>query len=371
VEEKPNSPPHPEMSHPERRSQSRYAADHDATVLLVNHGSSIPAHLLELSLGGCRLRMARQFRAGIQIRVELAFKINGIALRLSGVTQWTDGRQIVGIHFLQMSSRRTSELADVLAEMEADRAEEEAKELVDGPAAEQSAAKSPVVQTIPAEARAAAGVERWAPVEEKPVEPKPVALKLADVASRRIPGTAAPIPAKVKAPLTQPVEVSRLEVVRPTARASIPGVVDGAAVLQDGGESNPQSVAAPHSSKRERRQQARHSVDTTASIYFIDVAARATGRILDVSMGGCRIRTDARFPVGIYRRVETEFRIDGLPFRLGGVVQSVHDKFTVGIRFLNLSERKADQLSQLMEEIDEMRQEGSFESRQTQPSGQN
>ena len=78
------------------------------------------------------------------------------------------------------------------------------------------------------------------------------------------------------------------------------------------------------------------------------------GRIVDVSLGGCRIRTDERFPVGIYRRVETEFTFDGLPFRLGGVVQSLHDKFTVGIRFLDMSERKRSQLMELIEEIDEM-----------------
>ena len=56
----------------------------------------------------------------------------------------------------------------------------------------------------------------------------------------------------------------------------------------------------------------------------------AKGRILDLSLSGCRIRTDERFPVGIYTRVETEFRLEGLPFRLGGVVQAIHDRQTVG-----------------------------------------
>ncbi len=105
------------------------------------------------------------------------------------------------------------------------------------------------------------------------------------------------------------------------------------------------------SSQPERRSHPRFSVDTRAIVYFIDVGAQISGHILDVSMGGCRIRTGDRFPVGIYRRVETEFNVDGLPFRLGGVVQAVHDRFTVGIRFLDLSPRKREQLAQLMEEI--------------------
>ena len=103
----------------------------------------------------------------------------------------------------------------------------------------------------------------------------------------------------------------------------------------------------------DRRSQARYAVDTSATIFFIDVRARIAGRILDLSIGGCRIRSESRFPVGIYRRVETEFNVDGLPFRLAGVVQSLHDKFTVGIRFLDISPRKRDQLAQLMEEIEE------------------
>ncbi len=43
-----------------------------------------------------------------------------------------------------------------------------------------------------------------------------------------------------------------------------------------------------------------------------------------------------------------------MPFRLGGVTQALHDARTVGIRFLDMSERKKEQLVQLIEEIDEL-----------------
>jgi hypothetical protein len=101
----------------------------------------------------------------------------------------------------------------------------------------------------------------------------------------------------------------------------------------------------------ERRAQSRHTVDTGATIFLIDLRGQISGRIVDLSLGGCRIRADERFPVGIYRRVETEFKLDGLPFRLGGVVQAVHDKFAVGIRFLDMSARKKEQLELLIHEI--------------------
>jgi c-di-GMP-binding flagellar brake protein YcgR len=108
----------------------------------------------------------------------------------------------------------------------------------------------------------------------------------------------------------------------------------------------------------DRREASREEVDTTAVIFLINVVSRLRGRILDLSLSGCRIRTDERFPVGIYTRVETEFRLEGLPFRLGGVVQVIHDKHTVGIRFLDMSRRKREQVEQLIEDIREVRGQG-------------
>jgi hypothetical protein len=118
-------------------------------------------------------------------------------------------------------------------------------------------------------------------------------------------------------------------------------------------------VASPSQTKptgRERRVVAREAVDTTAVIVLIKIASRLPGRILDLSLSGCRIRTDEHFPVGIYTQVETEFRIAGLPVRLGGVVQAIHDKNTVGIRFLDMSSRKREQVEELIRDIREIRE---------------
>ncbi len=114
-----------------------------------------------------------------------------------------------------------------------------------------------------------------------------------------------------------------------------------------------QTAKAP--ARRERRKQSRHEVDTSATILLVNVGSTLKGRILDLSLTGCRIRTDERFPVGIYTRVEAEFRLEGLPFRLGGVIQAIHDRNTVGIRFLDLSERKREQVLELIGEIEQLR----------------
>ena len=124
------------------------------------------------------------------------------------------------------------------------------------------------------------------------------------------------------------------------------------AFLQEESSSAPMLPAA----RTTRRAEPRLGVDGSVVLHLIDLAAQIHGRIVDISLGGCHIRTDTRFPVGIFRRVEIEFRLEGIPFRLGGVTQAVYDRFNVGVRFLDLSERKREQLLQLIEDIKAMDQ---------------
>jgi hypothetical protein len=115
----------------------------------------------------------------------------------------------------------------------------------------------------------------------------------------------------------------------------------------------PAQSALPPRRGRDRRAAHRCGVDTSALIDLISVGSKLSGQIVDLSVGGCRIRTTEKFPVGIYTRVETEFQLHGLPFRLGGVIQAIHDRNTVGIRFLDMSDRKRNQVAELVEEMDE------------------
>jgi c-di-GMP-binding flagellar brake protein YcgR len=103
---------------------------------------------------------------------------------------------------------------------------------------------------------------------------------------------------------------------------------------------------------RERRSHVRHPVDSSAAIILVNGGARFRGRILDVSLDGCRIRSDERFLAGVYTKVETVFQLIGSTFRLGGVVQMVVDRCLVGIRFLDLSLLQRDQIVELIAEIE-------------------
>jgi hypothetical protein len=120
------------------------------------------------------------------------------------------------------------------------------------------------------------------------------------------------------------------------------------------GSAAPSSASVPLASKAaDRRSSSRHAIDTRANLILVKGAIRMPGQILNLSLGGCRVRTDDRFSVGIYTRVEAEFFLHGLPFRVGGVSQAILDKNTVGIRFLDMSDRRRDQLTELIAEIAE------------------
>ena len=111
------------------------------------------------------------------------------------------------------------------------------------------------------------------------------------------------------------------------------------------------AVAGGLAKRGERRAHERLAVNEQAILRFVTSGAQVPCRIVDVSLTGCRLQTAARFPVGIYTRVEAEFRLAGIALRLSGVTQAIHGRCEVGIRFLDLSERKRGQVRELIEEI--------------------
>jgi len=277
---------------PERRDHPRFSVDGDSVVVFVGQGIPLPGRIIDLSQEGCCIRTSQQCSARVRRPVDVGFKVNGVVFRFSGILQWSNGRDLLGIQFVNMIPRRMVELANVICEMEATLATR--VEAVDKLVAEN--------ETSTSDDREA---NRLAARENRE------AMEIATIKS--------PVPPQQSAPAAETE-------IRPAQAPTV----------------------------RNRRKTLRHEVDTSATIFLVNVGSTLRGRILDLSLSGCRIRTDERFPVGIYTRVETEFRLEGLPFRLGGVIQAIHDRNTVGIRFLDLSDRKREQVADLIEEIEQM-----------------
>ena len=291
----------------ERRAGPRFQVDDDATLLLVSDGRQVQGRVLDLSLKGCRMRTKDRFSAGTDVRVEVTFRVNGIAFRFFGLTQWTNQWNVVGIQFIEVPQRRLRDLAEVVGEVEAD-----------------AAARAEMVarEELPDEALAAEGL----PQQQEADSLEPGA------------------PARVPEPAPEHLWIH--------------AVADHSDDLEAPGHpANPiVGFANP-----DRRVQLKQAVDTSAAICLIPGGAKLKGLILELSLTGCRIRTDAQFTVAIYTRVEIEFRAEGLPFRLGGVIQSIEDRRQVGVKFLNMSERKTTQLKQLIADIEENRESRAVE----------
>jgi len=315
---------------PERRIMPRCAVDEEATLTLVNHGLLTRCRVVEVSLEGCRLIATTRLPAGVLVRVETTFKVCGVSFRFSGMGKWTDGQSLIGIRFVDMPTRHRNELAAVLCELEAENAAKAEILAVETRATEEEAAEEPAIEKAGAEKVAAGPVT--AEERAREMAPRKTAEQTREQAGE----------------WTEAVATAELSRAEPRQARSEPAIKPPATAVR------PPAPVAVKPGKRDRRVQSRHEVDTSAMVLLVNVGSWLPGRILDLSLSGCRIRTDERFPVGIYTRVEAEFRLEGLPFRLGGVIQAIHDRNTVGIRCLDVSERKLAQVAQLIDEIEEM-----------------
>jgi c-di-GMP-binding flagellar brake protein YcgR len=306
----------------ERREMPRVAVDDAATLALLSDGTTLSCRLLDLSLGGCRMLMLQRLPKFVHEGVEVSFKVQGIAFRLSGRIQWTNDSNEIGLSFGPMSPRRRNDLLEVLSELEArDAVRARAAGLEPLPAGQSSPSQA---QPSPAEAQASpAGVQLPAAKEKK--------FRPLDAIFRKI---------------FYPRAAPEKENLAQGNRSVAPGRAQPAA-----SEPKLQEAAAIERPQDERRADPRWDVGASAVITLVKIGSRLAGHILDLSQGGCRIRTVEKFPVGIYTRIEIEFRLQGTPLLLGGVIQAVHARNQVGIRFLDMSARKQEQLAELIKEM--------------------
>jgi hypothetical protein len=75
------------------------------------------------------------------------------------------------------------------------------------------------------------------------------------------------------------------------------------------------------------------------------------GALIDLSVGGCTIRTLKAYPGEIEDHVEVEIDMQGLHVQTGGVTAAIYDPEIVGVRFKAMSRRRKEDLEQLIEEL--------------------
>lgn len=70
--------------------------------------------------------------------------------------------------------------------------------------------------------------------------------------------------------------------------------------------------------------------------------------VIDVSLGGCCLRTKGHFLAGNLAQVEVEMSIHGMLLRMSGITQWTSRNNLVGVRFIHPSQRSKNQLAGLL-----------------------
>lgn len=312
---------------PELRSHVRFPVDEDATLLVLNRNQLLRCRVINLSQNGCRIH-SRELRLATGTNVEITFKVNGIGFRFSGNIRWNQHNH-AGIHFPRRLSRQSEDLRLVLAELEIKVRQKEAE-------AAAAAPPPPIALPVqPSQDTPQSGTSSQLGEPQPALLPQRAGKLLEMLPDRRPPQPADAPPHPAKAPAA------------PTS-SPVPAAASPAHVQQP---SQPPVVTG-----RDRRVHARESIDTSAILFVVKSGSRIDGRIVNLSPGGCCVQASDRFTLGIYTRVEVEFRLQGLPLRLGGVIQAVREQRVIGVRFLDMSERKHAQVAELIAEIHDLHQ---------------
>lgn len=101
----------------------------------------------------------------------------------------------------------------------------------------------------------------------------------------------------------------------------------------------------------ERRQHKRYAVDAMAEVLVLDGTVLFRGRVLDISVAGCYVETEARLRLAPGTPVEMVFRVKDVVFRMEATIRMVRRGKGAGFLFSDLSTRVREELEALIEEL--------------------
>ena len=102
----------------------------------------------------------------------------------------------------------------------------------------------------------------------------------------------------------------------------------------------------------ERRKHTRYAVDAWAEVMVADGRMLFRGRVLDVSVGGCYVETEARLRLAPGTPVEVIFRLNDEVFRCDATTRMIRTK-GAGFLFSNLTAKMQMELERLIRELSE------------------
>jgi PilZ domain len=100
----------------------------------------------------------------------------------------------------------------------------------------------------------------------------------------------------------------------------------------------------------ERRRHTRYAVDAWAEVVVKDATMLFRGRVLDISVAGCYVETEARLRLAPGTPVEMVFRVDDRVFRCDATCRMIRTK-GAGFLFSNMDAKSQMELESLIREL--------------------
>lgn len=104
----------------------------------------------------------------------------------------------------------------------------------------------------------------------------------------------------------------------------------------------------------ERRGDARTRCKGTCEIYILPDGPRIKGSMLNLSVGGCCFESESESKVALQTTVEVRIDAYDLRLRLAGEVRRVEENKFFGIHFVEVGQRKLEQIQTLITEAQEL-----------------
>ncbi len=105
------------------------------------------------------------------------------------------------------------------------------------------------------------------------------------------------------------------------------------------------------SKRDDRRSHPRLRCHGVAEVVLLRLYRKLSGTLLDLSVGGCCIQTDAPIPSIERPSVEVQLIVNGITLRVAGIMRNVRRDHYAGIEFVDVTPRKAEQIIELVKEL--------------------
>jgi hypothetical protein len=105
---------------------------------------------------------------------------------------------------------------------------------------------------------------------------------------------------------------------------------------------------------RDHRRYPRLDCGGLVDLRVLPNGGKETGSLVNLSKRGCCFLADEALRGCEGARIEVHLKICGIDFRVGGIIRHVHRWRRAGIEFVELSERKREQIEELMRELGEL-----------------